>query len=104
MTKKKKPFSFKANKTNPFVPGGVTPKETEELAKSIARDIQIPDRPLSMQELSEINPLTGQPRKKDKDEHATHIDFSTPDPLEVEAYLLEKERNMIDRIDAEMDT
>jgi hypothetical protein len=98
MTKKKKPFSFGSKKTDPFVPGGVSPRETEELVKSIARDLQAPDRPLSMKELSELMRPNDQ-----RGEHDVFIDLGPSKLSDIENAQLEIERNMIDRIDSEMD-
>ncbi len=84
--------------------GGVKPVETEELAKSIAKDLNIPDRPLSIQELAATDPFTGKPRKQEQDD--VYFDLSPPSPEELEKIAQNERREeeaLIDQIDQEFD-
>jgi len=78
----------------------VKPVETDELAKSIAKDLKLPDRPLTIQELAAIDPFTGEPRERKPDEVRFCIEHENSDNEKIER---EDEGSLIDKIDAEFD-
>jgi len=83
-----------------FLHASVKPVETEELAKSIAKDLNIPDRPLTIQELAAIDPLTGEPRQHEPGD--VYFDLSAK-PQSREQDEREQEEALIDKIDREFD-
>lgn len=83
-----------------FMHANVKPVETDELAKSIAKDLKLPDRPLTIQELAATDPFTGEPRERKSDEVRFCMDH---EPVENVKSEREDEGFLIDKIDAEFD-
>lgn len=73
----------------------ITPVDTEELRKSIAKDLDVPDRPLTIQELEQLS------TSSDIIDIAPIIDWNyqyRPDPAELRA----EEERLMDEVDEEL--
>lgn len=84
-------------KTPKSVDGTVWAKETEALAKSIAKDLNLPDKPLTMEEWAKIDPFTGKPRQVS--EHDIGFNFAPTDGKAEEVRQSQIEHDRISRID-----
>jgi hypothetical protein len=85
----------KQNHTN--VEGDVWAKESADLAKSIANDLNLPDKPVSMEEWAKINPFTGEARKFG--EHDVFFNFAPSDGTAEETRERQIEHDRITKLD-----
>ena len=84
-----------------MVQGDVWAKESEALAKSIAKDLNLPDKPISMQEWAKIDPLTGKPREFG--EHDIRFNLEHSDGTEEDALEDQIERNRMEKLDRDVE-
>ena len=77
-------------------------KETESLRKSVAHDLKMPDRILTMEELANWDYEKGEVVEKEQDGY--HFSFAKPTQQQLDEKFRKDEQNFINRIDNEMDT